>query len=484
MKIITTSKLLLLAIALITQNVFSAPNVTTNLGVISGPNFKVKRGLVVAIGGFRDAERQRIDFVESLGLDMVTLAQNLCDFTNEFEKPLHQFYENNEGTVSVRVDPDVIKVRQYAAAKNLRVVHQISGVPYRCIFINKEWDSPILPILEERQWTGNANWYPVADHNYRGTIGGIIGRWAQAVEAADGSFSSIWAGTQEPSHTVGFPAGPDGSLIRTPEQVSNNVNLYFHSWKRTAKLLNEVGIETGGLQLNEADTAYFDQTLKNFRDTDTPLDYFTAQNYAADRGVGDYLKAAKTALQNNGYPWEKKVLFNRYSLKKPDNWEVNSAGIIHWLKAEKQIINNADILYGYSLEYSKAANSILLSETLRFVHDMIGVRRPLNSTIDGLDGFIGANKQRFTAVIWNSSGTNQNLELKIQNMPEDYSNMQLKTTLVKAQSQSEIEGTFNKANGIVQIDGIPDKGYLLIEISHAPAGPSLAAGRPVQVFRR
>lgn len=128
-------------------------------------------------------------------------------------------------------------------------------------------------------------------------LGSAIGRWALDVEEEDGEeIRSIWLGTQEPSHTVGFLSDGNGGFIKNTEEKRKNIELYLDTWKNTANTLSEQGFKVGGLQLNGSNVDDYDYTLSLMRAKNISMDYFSIQQYRAEENNEQMLSTVKSSL--------------------------------------------------------------------------------------------------------------------------------------------------------------------------------------------
>ena len=190
------------------------------------------------------------------------------------------------------------------------------------------------------------------------------------------------------------------------------------------------------------------------------MDYFTIQQYKAEVTNTQILSSVRSALVKYGYSTTKKVLFNRYQHRVGFS---TSSDLIEILKAEKAVIDNADMVYGICYE-GDMFNSTMWTDTYQMLHRMKEDRRPFELLPSGIDGFSASSSSRFFAVLWNT-GTSKKINLNLKNTP---TGLNTKTLTVKIANGSSISNstTAKWSSSAKTISGfsIPANGYALIEL--------------------
>lgn len=426
-----------------------------------GPDMDIKRGRSCAL----DASG-KIGLAARMGFELVHLHQHMVDPTSKWDEPLDQFYINDNGWYAVRVNDGVVEARMSAASRGLQVIHQATGTPYYGLApFGATGTTELWPMLLSRvHGGGSANWYPLpATLSDREHFGTKLANWMKKVEEADGAMKSIWIGNQEPSHTVGFPLNADGSRDSNSNVLKNeNITLYIETWKNTAKDMRKAGYQVGGIQLNGSNAKNMDHAVKTLQEKGCPFDYFTVQQYKGDRTNDEILSSVRAALVKYGYDTNKKLLFNRYQMLTAA--ADSSSSMVNYLKAEKLLLDNADMVYGVCFEGAMFTSDIWV-ETYEFIHnDMVKTRRPMSGLPDGVDGFVGADETKFTAVLWNKSGEEKSVWLHLLNNGTNYNSGTLTIRQFRGTTVSDASADWLRRRNKIANVLIPNDGYVLLTL--------------------
>ncbi len=431
---------------------FAAPNVTINCTGNGGPTADIKRGRSSSV-----LELDQINDVAGLGLKIYQLHHDLPANATAAETPLDEFYLNAEGNSNVRVDADVTTARQPVNSYGYELIYQATGTPYYGITPSGGITTTALyPMTTSRMHTGTANWYPIPTSANRAPFGRKLATWMKEVETADGSMTSIWLGTQEPSHTLGFPGG-----TATDTEKPTNVRLYIDTWIETAKDMQAAGYKVGGIQLNGSNADELIYAIGQFKTKGCPFNYITIQQYKAELSNVAILDAARTGLTDNGYATSKKVLFNRYSVK-ADDWHKSSAGINLFLDGEKVVLDQADLVYGYCLEGPEWNNNNV-REVMAFLNAMPTSRRPV-TLANGLRAFSTTSSDSVYTVVWNPGTSSVAVEIQLNNSATSLDNNSLAVRIGSGTSTTTAAATWNGATNKISGFSLPANSYALISL--------------------
>ncbi len=437
----------------------AAPNVTINCTGNGGPTADIKRGRSSSV-----LELAQIDDVAGLGLKIYQLHQDLPANATAVETPLDQFYFNAEGNVNVRVDADVTTARQRVNSYGYELIYQATGTPYYGITPTGSSTGgrgttsiALYPMTTDRVHGGGpSNWYPIPSSTNRAPFGRKLATWMKEVEVADGAMKSIWVGTQEPTHTLGFPGG-----TATDTEKLTNVRLYIDTWIETAKDMQAAGYKVGGIQLNGSNADELTYAIGQFKTKGCPFNYITIQQYKAELSNAAILDAARTGLTSNGYATSKKVLFNRYSVKE-DLWFKSSTGINLFLDGEKAVLDQADLVYGYCLEGPEWNNNNL-REVMAFLNAMPTSRRPV-TLANGLRAFSTTSSDSIHAIVWNPGTSSVAVEIQLNNSATSLDNNSLAVRIGSGTTTTTAAATWNGTTNKISGFSLPANSYALISL--------------------
>ena len=436
---------------------FPATNTSINLTGNGGPDLDVKRGRSAALDKISKFRKSA-----DLGFTLAHAHQNMVGYDTNYEEPLDQFYYGPGGGINVRVDDDVVSDRQAIVAEGLTLIHQATGTPYYGHGPHDNFgDIQMWPMAVNYEWPGGGNWYPLPNNKtLREDYGTTLGDWINMVENADGSgTNSIWIGNQEPAHTIGDPTGAGTGL--TTQEKKDNISLYIEAWVKTANVVKNAGHQVGGVQLNGSNADYMDHTISELKAANVPFDYFTVQQYKAEKTNTGILNSIRSALQNNNYNTSKKVLFNRYAYKTLDKSLVSD--IIETLKAERAVLDNADMVWGICYE-GDVFNQTIWATPFEIINAMPANRRPITLAPANVDGFASSSNNAFTAILWNTGSSSTSIELKLENAPDALDNKTLTVKSASGTSIGDVSATWNSSTDEITDFSIPSQGFVTIEL--------------------
>lgn len=416
----------------------NTPDIFIDCTSSGGPDITLKRGREMDIQVNDQEALDRISMTVDWDLDMVALNQNLIEDygslgnTNYIADQTPDFYRDVSNAVAVRADSDVVALRKYAHEAGLEVIHQVSGTPYYGYYHTDEYwtDDSIFSIRTSYSDFGDqaGNWYPLPSGDDVERFGLKLADWMAAVEetANDQSFTSIWCGTQEPSHTLGLD--PSDEDTDDAEKKLNNCLDYIDMWSVTAKQMKlfNPDYKVCGIQLNG--TKLYVRTLSCFnriRGNGCPLDFWSIQNYDADGSNGNrkvingFRNALNDSSANQTWFADTKILYNRYGyatdLSRDERFGT-STGINRFLDAEIMLLDNCDVIYGYCMWFRAFESSdYMILDVLKFLQSFPESRRTFE-TETGLKGFAASDSSKLRAVVWNSTTSNLNAQIYLKNI--------------------------------------------------------------------
>ena len=458
-----------------------APNVTVNAGQDHQKRLNYKRGALVTIERNDNNTKSRINNVAAAKLDMVNFTFNLVDNQNgksneHMHQPLDMFYKNNDGSRGSRVDADLTAIRKYAKNnKGLELIMQVSGGPYYGTLkvgrSNEQRfrDQSVFNYPNNQNYGPGAvggNLFPLPVPNQQAAFGNLLGNWMRKVENAfDGD--TIWIGTQEPTHTLGFPNGNKSKAAKEA-----NVRDYVSVWKNiTSKIRGYKGAKTAGLQYNSG-TSFIAYILNQLRSQNVKVDYISYQSYRSDEFNKSMLNTTRTSMNtaaNKAHFKGTKVLFNRYSYwKDQSNNETKfnrSQGIIRFLNAEQALANNSDLVYGYVIQQGTMGKGYMLEAVMKFLQTMPAARKTA-STQQGLKVIAAGNTNQIKIAVWNPSTVNRTVEIKINNAPAAIKNSNMSVMVGNGANYQSKNANRTSSGSSVTIKGfsLPKKAFALISL--------------------
>lgn len=390
---------------------FSQSTVTVDWFSNSKPEITYKRGSAApGMNGFKDSQQTRefIDIQASLGMTAHNGIRNL------FKDPeTNEFYQEN-GVYKNQQRAAFTNIRKYAASKGLELISQVGGTPGNSGY---EFDSSFYKVLPWGPWTDFA---PIPkEGTSMQEFQRNFAEWAiNADKAVDEDFHSIWIGTQEIAHTIGFPGGNANS---TAANKRLNIRRFTDYWKPISDNLRKAGARTGALQLNSSNDNDYIYAVDYMIQQKLHVDFLTYQFYQFGDTIP--LTNAVKALDryNKVYPGTKIIVDRGASGKiMPDGVTYDSSqGTIYYLVGELCAMNNADKMYAITLDaaentMAKEQNN-LYWQTLKWLNTMGPIRCGLSGLPTGFDGFATRTDKKLNVVIWNRSSATKQLNFKVVN---------------------------------------------------------------------
>jgi hypothetical protein len=383
------------------SNTKAQTTIQINLNQKGGPDLNYKRGVAApGVGGFFDDQQTRafLDKQKELGMEIFNGIRNI------YKDPLTDEFYQEGGVFKNRQIAPFTDIRKYANALNFEMISQVGGTPtnsgydlalnYSCTCE----DYAPIPAVGTSMTEFQRN----------------FSEWAiNADKAVAPNFHSIWIGTQEITHTIGFLDAINDDAKRT------NIVRFIDYWKPIAANLRTAGAKVGGIQMNSS-TAYLYQYAVDYMKTkNVKMDYLTYQFY--QWGDTNDLRKAVNALDsyNEKYPGTKIIIDRGWSGKfLVPNISDKILESYNMLVGELGIMNYADKIYAYTLDrsingFNNKTISSPLWQTKAWLNDLAKNRITITSLPDGVAGFATKDTDKVTMAFWNSKSTKYDLSFKL-----------------------------------------------------------------------
>lgn len=428
------------------------------------PEVNYKRG-VAAPGqnGFFDSAAMR-DFMDnqaSIGMTMFNGIRNL------FKDPeTDEFYQEN-GLFKNRQITKFTDAVNYAYETGFELIIQAGGTPRNSGY---EFDTSFYKGEATPDnfvpWTDFA---PIpAEGESMSAFQENFTQWAINVDKSIGEdYHSIWIGTQEIAHTIGFKNG-----IENAENKELNVRRWISYWKPISDALRSVGAKTGGIQLNSSNVNIYKYAVDQMVANNLHLDYLTYQFYQYENPSG--INGAVSALNeyNKVYPGTK-IIVDRggYGKFLPESVDDSSSRReLLFLKGEAAMMDQADHIYACTLDF--AVNGINVNKdklpqlTKGWLNKTGSIRGILNGLPANVGGFTVRSNDKLSIAIWNEGATTQNLSLAIKNL-EIASSASLMAQQARDLSFIESNGVvWNSSNNTIENISLQQYDYILIDLTY------------------
>lgn len=385
------------------------------------PMLDIKRGYILrdAINSSNSRIKSDLQAYADMGMQLVALPKDLNQFDANWESnqqgdyfrsyrsmgsqyfggngEKEEFSRNQDGEIDIHINSQYLELCQMARDLGFQMIIQCSGVPVEGKDNGRV--EHLFPLDNRRSFHGSARYYPLPATNNYDANGTIIFEWMKLLHDKLGVSNTIYAGNQEPSHTTGYFNG-----TQTETATIQNLTVYPAIWRPTANKLKNAGMLSAVSQLNEV-SRYYDASLQSITEKGVPFDYYSIQNYMAQRN-SKILADVKNALEKYNIPLHKKVLFNRYDygatkkLKTNEERFATAQGIIAFLESELILCDYANMVYGYCF-FTGAQNYSMMNSVLTFLNNMPQARKKLSGVPEGLKYIASANENKISIVLWN-----------------------------------------------------------------------------------
>ena len=436
------------------------------------PKLTIKRGEMFRMEVEDTQTYNTIEQNDVQGYDLCLLHRNYnVDYTdrpaNFCNSPSEFYLENSE--VKIRNDENFANLRRFTDSKGLIIFQQMNRVPL-------EGTTNLYPYREGYYRDGLVSeglsdfLLPTQDV-YDDYIDDVVDYIVSSDQAA--GVNSVWTLHDEPAHTLGFPING----VNNQTRAENTIEAARVS-ADVSKQLKTLGIKFGGIQLNGANATQihngvtmYSLATKEIKNRGGHLDYFTIQNYQGSFRNEQIINSARAAL-SDPYFADTKVFFNRYGYWQnadvdPNNVRDTSAEMIGFLKGEKVIVDNADIMYGYAIEARQFTDNTgkMLAELGMFLQLMPEDRKVINYDASGIDGFASSDTNKIMALIWNESINSKfDFKIKFSNIPTNWREIEIKKG--SGTNLTNLENLiFDETNSSINIGTLEANSFLAITLS-------------------
>ncbi len=389
------------------SRITTVSTININVNGSGGPDVNIRKGVAAPgqNGFFNDQEtRDYLDYITLEGATIFNGTRNL------FKDPETTEFYNLNGVFKNRQIPAFTDIRKYAKDAGLEMISQVGGTPLNSGY---EFDKSYYKVLP---------WGPMNDFAPLPKTGNSMQEfqrnfteWAINADKAVGSdYHSIWIGTQEIAHTIGFPGGLENN---TEENKKNNIMRYIDYWKPIAAGLRNAGAKVGGVQLNSSNANLYQFAVDYLIEKNVKLDFLTFQFYQWG-DVADLTNAiAALDSYNKVFPGTK-IIIDRGMFTKIDG---NPNDCIDFLLGEKKAIDNANKIYAWTLD--QAINGLNNNKNTRgykvraWAYKTPIKRKPLSNLPAGINGYalMNTTSSKLSLALWNTSDNEYNLNVKLDN---------------------------------------------------------------------
>lgn len=422
--------------------------VTVNVTGNGGPDVNYKRG-VAAPGqnGFFDTQQSRdyLDYVSSEGADIFNGIRNL------YKDPQTTEFYNESGVFKNRQIAAFTDIRKYANGKGVEMISQVGGTP-----TNSGYSLATNYILE------GGDYAPLPSTGTSMTeFQKNFSAWAIAADKAVGTnYHSIWIGTQEIAHTLGYIDG-----IQTTDTKKLNIRRYIEYWKPIAANLRNASAKVGGIQLNSSNSDLYQYAVDYLILKDVKLDYLTFQFYQWGDVVDLDNAVAALDSYNKTYPGTK-IIIDRGMFTKIGG---NSNSVIDLLIGEKKAMDYANKIYAWTLD--QAMNGLDINKvtpgyiTRAWLYKTPIKRRPLTGLPSGVSGFAltSTDSKKMNVALWNTSASEYTISVKLSNSTITSSAIPT-VKKVTASAVSNVSATWNNSTKMISALNIKTDEILLVTL--------------------
>lgn len=389
------------------------------------PEDHLKRGYVLqgAVAQINDDYVYSIRKSRQLGNDLIGIFRDVNQFAH---KVLFRSYRSQgpgffgadgqpeefaleDGTIRIRANPQFLKMCRMARDGGMQLVIQVHGTPVEGLDDGSV--RQLFTLDPKRAYHGQARYYPIPVEAEFPLLVETLHRWMGQITAAVGAPDTIWLGTQEPEHTLGFPGGVKDDNFR-----HQNLKDYIHLWSMLADVLHADGQLTGAIQNNAGQNSgeKFRAAVRELAAQGCSIDFFSIQNYSGQNNAR-ILREAFEALDSQPAYRGKPVIFHRYQPGiEVERCFTTTAGLVEVLSCEKVLLDHADRVHGYNL-HTFSRGSEYGENLLGFLNQMPPVRKTIAGLGEGIDGFAFAGNGTVCIALWNSSEATVQLDLNLRN---------------------------------------------------------------------
>lgn len=379
-----------------------------------GPDIHYKRGIAgPGMKGFFYSE-QMCSFLTDLhdgGFGIFNGIRSLAkDPTTNPSYPRGEFhFDESTQTGSTAQVEEFTSIRQFTKELGFEVISQIGGTAEYAGFKTDPrytWNSP--------------DFAPLPSPEYMSEFQRCFTEFAiEADKAVAPDFHSIWIGTQEITHTIGYPGG-----VQTQEAKEEAIDRFIDYWKPISDALRAEGARTGGLQLNSDNALFglYEYAARKMVEKGLHVDFLTYQFYqwGSPQSIGMERAVEALDIYRKEYP-DTKIIIDRGGFEKLTEPEMSESEVFirFFLAGEKACLDNADKIYAYTLD--RATNGFdkvkggLEWQSRFWINGLGDKRRPISNLPEGIDGFFTDKGGNVRGVLWNSGSKEADFDIHLKN---------------------------------------------------------------------
>ncbi|MCG8685498.1 MAG: hypothetical protein MI892_11520, partial [Desulfobacterales bacterium] len=396
-----TFSTLFLVFALVSFQTIAQTTVQVNCSEKAQSSNTVKRGYLYNNEDYRNAHLDKIADDAAAGAKIVMLHRKInLDKTgtgeDEFGNLGNEIYGDTVNGFQYRLDGNYVDFMAKVRELGLEVLAQINGTPpdfprdpnYKRVpeeirVVIKGIEGSKGEIDKDFEIPPPSQWEAFAT---------VMSQWMAAMEDSVAKVATtnkdvqiIWCGSEEVTHTIGWPVLPETGEIDSlwikgestaqmrAEAKKINIERYADMWSILSKKLDSLGIQDGCVQNNASSLDHYidlrNQLLleKNL----PPTDFITIQNYKGHSGditkqIIDNLVADIQALRSADAKYDNtKILFDRYAFTKGVGEDANET-VCGYLESEAHMMKNIDYMYGYCTNAGRDLNVSQIMSWLNF----------------------------------------------------------------------------------------------------------------------
>lgn len=462
------------------NEVTNGNEIVVDMSSDGGPDIAYWRGAQgPGVNGFfyNDDQKECLRIHAENGMKIYNGTRRLaCDPKTE------DFYiDENDKPATKQID-EYVNIKKYANEVGLQLICMMDGTPSWVIKTDKDfhWGDP--DFKNE----------PIADHAPLPETGEPMEQYQNLLikfakesdESVAPDYHSIWIGTQEIAHTIGYTDGTS-----TIEHKKEAIDRYIEFWKPIADGIKANGGKVGGIQLNSSNANdggqhnLYDYAVEKMKEENLILDYLTFQFYqwGEEMPMQRAAEAVRKYQEIMNLPDTRLIIDRGGSTKITDMTKSEAGQFILFLQGEKYCMNEADVVYAYTLDdgvgdfvRNKRYNEIKWQTKYWLMKcgdpESPNKRRELKNLPEGLDGFMTTKGNDLYGVIWNTgvSGMNkQKIRLQLTNTQATYTGT---PTVYKASGNTLTEVKCKLSNNIISGVSLYSDEYLLIELKADNSG--------------
>ncbi|MCC2685870.1 MAG: Immunoglobulin I-set domain protein [Paenibacillaceae bacterium] len=406
-------------------------------------------------------------------LDGKVLAENKdLDISkpNSLLGPEPAFSINEQGAIDIRVNKNLLSLRQNVKKDEMINFVQLAGTP----------DIFTLDSTLKYKENGVGNWYPFPVEDQIPQLAQSLAQYASKVASAD-QVPTIWAFWQEPDHTIGGNLSKEeafGKYLDFYKQVGPAVKAF----NRDAVVAGIQQNATNGIRPNgKIDGAVYktfaDMLLKTEREDGVryPLDYITIQNYLGEK-TKDIVENSRIAFGDsrfnlspvfmNEFDFNKDMRDEKYN--KPDQ-------VVQLMDMIKYIYEQPDVSY-VLLKRNLFNQKMLAYYPIQFLGDMPALRRNIvigDGNTLAIQGLASSNDKAAAILLWNKGKTAQAIQLSLKNPDSrliNESSRLVVSTMAGTAPVMDREMKLTPDTHEVPLLTLPAEGFLMIRIETQQEG--------------